>query len=177
MRSRLFYFLPVILALLLSGCREAKQQVAEAVPFETWLPLRIDDVQLEIQLALSPPEQQKGLMYRESLPADGGMLFPYREPRQMSFWMANTPLPLDIGFFDASGKLLEIRRMVPYDTRSIQSRSWEAQFALEMNFGWFFSKGLLPGAQLDLQTLAEAGYVRRADAEDMATAYVWLRYL
>ena len=155
MHGRLFLF-PATLFLLLCGCVPDRETRSSALPVDAWLPLSISQVAFEVQVVLTPGEQQKGLMYREDLPANAGMLFPYREPRQMSFWMANTPLPLDIGFFDQHGVLLEIQRMVPFDTSSVKSRSYEAQFALEMHSGWFSKAGLLPGAQLDLKQLAEA---------------------
>ena len=150
----------VMAMIVLSGCRD---EPAAAVPLETWLPLAVNEVPIEVQIALSPAEQQRGLMYRKTLGENRGMLFPYTQPRQMSFWMANTPLPLDIGFFDGEGVLLEIHRMVPYDTNRIRSNSDNATFALEMNRGWFGQHGLYPGARLDTRLLGKALRLRGAD--------------
>jgi hypothetical protein len=84
------------------------------------------------------------------------MLFVYRAPTQMSFWMRNTPLPLDIGFFSPDGELKEIYNMHPYDETTVRSRSEALTFALEMNKGWFHEHGVKPGARLDLAGVREA---------------------
>ena len=150
------FILLVLPILMFTACsREADSPAAHAT-VEDWLPLAINGIPLEAQVALSPSEQRKGLMHREEMGPDQGMLFPYKTQQVMSFWMANTPLPLDIGFFDEKGMLLEIHRMVPYDTSHIRSSSRYAQYALEMNAGWFASHRLFPGVKLDMQLLADA---------------------
>ena len=95
-------------------------------------------------------------MDRPSLGADDGMIFVYAEPRQMSFWMHNTLIPLDIGFFDAKGELREVRQMYPHDERSVPSHSAEIQFAVEMNRNWFRDRGVKPGSKLDMAALKAA---------------------
>jgi uncharacterized membrane protein (UPF0127 family) len=84
------------------------------------------------------------------------MVFVFTRPQPQGFWMRNTPLPLDIGYFDGQGVLREIYPMYPHDERTVMSRSREIQFCLEMNQGWFKDRGVKPGAQLDLKALAEA---------------------
>jgi uncharacterized membrane protein (UPF0127 family) len=138
---------------LLIGCEETTPPPED---INAWLPLRVGTVDIVAQIAISPAEQQKGLMYRKSLPENGGMLFPYPTPRELSFWMANTPLPLDIGFFDAQGTLREIHRLMPYDTNPVRSRGQNLQFALEMPQGWFAKHGLFQGQRLDMKLLREA---------------------
>jgi hypothetical protein len=159
---RLFNYLP-ILAIVLSACSPDKAPPLAVATVDTWLLLSIDEIPFEAQIAVSAGEQRDGLMHRESLPKDGGMLFPYPAERQVAFWMANTPIPLDIGFFNRNGVLLEIHRMVPYDTNRTVSHSVEVQYALEMSSGWFSSNGLFPGARLDLTKLAEALEQRGVD--------------
>ena len=155
MKWRLPYFLFLVVALL-TACSADEEVSANPLPVTAWLPLRLDNIPIQVQLALTPAEQRQGLMHRESLPEDGGMLFPYRREQQMSFWMANTPLPLDIAFFNTEGVLVEIRRMHPFDTTRIRSSSDHAQFALEMAAGWYKEAGILPGARLDMDLLASA---------------------
>jgi uncharacterized membrane protein (UPF0127 family) len=155
MAKGLFIFL-VLPLLMFSACSPSVEEAQPRATVESWLPLAINGVALEAQVALTPAEQRKGLMYREELGADRGMLFPYTNQQGMAFWMANTPLPLDIAFFDDKGMLLEVHRMVPYDTKRTQSRSRFAQYALEMNAGWFASHRLFPGVKLDMQLLARA---------------------
>jgi len=121
-----------------------------------WFELSVGGQALRVQLAVTPSEMQRGLMERRDLGDDEGMLFVYARPDQMSFWMRNTPLPLDIGFFDSEGVLREVYALHPFDERPIRSRSLRLQFALEVNRGWFKAHGLAPGAQLDLAALAAA---------------------
>ena len=111
---------------------------------------------VRMQLAIRSREMEHGLMGREDLKSDEGMLFLYETPQRMSFWMRNTPTALDIGFFTADGVLKEIYQMYPYDETPVTSRSVELQFALEMKQGWFEFNGVKPGTKLDLKALAAA---------------------
>lgn len=91
------------------------------------------------------------------------MLFPYRYPQRMSFYMRNTPTPLDIGFFDADGVLREVYPLFPYDETSVRSRRDDLRYALEVNQGWFREHGIHPGARMNLGELAAALEARGAD--------------
>jgi uncharacterized membrane protein (UPF0127 family) len=84
------------------------------------------------------------------------MLFVYSRPQRMSFWMRNTPTPLDIGFFDQTGKLLEIYPLHPFDETPVSSKSEQLLLALEMNQDWFRENGVKPGAQIDLKAVFAA---------------------
>ena len=115
---------------------------------------------VRMQLAVKRAEMEHGLMGRTNLKTDEGMLFLYAEPQRMSFWMRNTPTPLDIGFFAADGTLKEIYPLYPFDEKPVESRGGALVFALEMKQGWFEFNGVKPGAQLDLKALAAALRVR-----------------
>jgi len=140
------------------GCSGGEKASAVVVPKTAadWFELSVGGQPLRVQLAVTPSEMQRGLMERRNLGAEEGMLFVYVRPDQMSFWMRNTPLPLDIGFFDAEGILREIYPLHPFDERPVRSRSLRLQFALEVNRGWFKAHGLAPGAGLDLAALSTA---------------------
>ena len=84
------------------------------------------------------------------------MLFVFATPQQMSFWMRNTILPLDIGYIDSTGKLKEIYPMYPLDEKPVASRSHAIQYCLEMNQGWYARHGVKVGAALDLKAVAAA---------------------
>ena len=127
--------------LLVAGC-ESKPADDHGLPV---VPLVIAGQTLETEVATSPDQQQRGLMYRESLPENHAMLFVFEGPRQASFWMRNTRIPLSIAYLDASGKILEIHDMQPFDETSIRSRSLAVAFALEVNQGWFRKQGIGPG--------------------------------
>jgi hypothetical protein len=149
-----------LVLVLIAGCEES---IPEPVPADTWLPLKVGQVEIKAQLAVTSREQQKGLMHRESLPENSGMLFPYKTPQRLSFWMLNTPLPLDIGFFDGKGVLREVHRLMPFDVTPVRSKTDELQFALEMEQGWFIANGVKQGQALDLDKLRKALLQRGAD--------------
>jgi uncharacterized membrane protein (UPF0127 family) len=61
-----------------------------------------------VEVARTPEEQARGLMYRRSLADDRGMVFPYDPPRAVGFWMKNTYIPLDIIFIRPNGRIARI---------------------------------------------------------------------
>ena len=95
-------------------------------------------------------------MNRRDLGQDEGMIFLFAQSRRMSFWMKNTPTPLDIAYFTPEAELAEVWPAYPFDERAIPSRSDRVRFVLEMNQGWFRANGVQPGAKLDVKGLAEA---------------------
>jgi uncharacterized membrane protein (UPF0127 family) len=109
---------------------------------------------LAVELAFTDAARQRGLMFRDTLEETHGMLFLFERADRLSFWMRNTRIPLDIGFFDSDGILREILPLYPFDETPVQSRSNRIQFALEVNRGWFARHGVQPGAQLDLDRVA-----------------------
>jgi uncharacterized membrane protein (UPF0127 family) len=92
---------------------------------------------LQVEVALTPAEKQQGLMFRKELPENQGMLFVFSQPQRVSFWMANTAIPLDVGFFTADGNLQEVYSLKPYDLNPVSSKHNNIQYALEVNRGWF----------------------------------------
>ncbi len=118
--------------------------------------LNLDGHTLEVELAASPAARSRGLMDRSELAEDGGMLFVFPAPRRMSFWMRNTTIPLDIGFFDAAGVLREVYTLAPLEERPVTSRRDDLVYALELNQGWFRQHSVSPGARLDLDDVARA---------------------
>lgn len=141
-----------------SGAASAPKATATtaAKSVADFFPIKVGEVVVRMQLAVRPAEMQRGLMERRNLGPDDGMIFVYERPQQMSFWMHNTPTPLDIGFFTRDGTLQEVYPLHPFDETSVASRSSELQFALEVNQGWFRERGVKPGAKLDLKALAAA---------------------
>jgi len=88
-----------------------------------------------------------GLMGRESLGPNEGMLFVFDREAVHCFWMRNTPLPLSIAFLDDDGRIVDIAQMAPRsDDSHCPSRA--VRFALEMEQGWFARHGIAPGARL-----------------------------
>ena len=128
----------------------------EPISSQTYFPISIAESKLQLQLALKTVEHQKGLMYRESLDDDHGMLFLFDRPDKRSFWMKNTRIPLDIGFFDSYGQLLEIHKLFPYDENTVNSRSCEVLIAVETNRGWYAANGIQVGDRIDMSSLTFA---------------------
>jgi len=148
------------LALLaVTGCgRGDAPQQAQATPktVDDYFAIKVGGQTVQMELAVGMEEMQHGLMGRRDLKTDQGMIFVYDKPQQQSFWMRDTPTPLDVGFFDEAGVLAEVYPMYPFDETPVRSRSKELKYALEMNQGWFAAHGVRPGAKLDMRALAAA---------------------
>jgi uncharacterized protein len=88
-----------------------------------------------IELALSEPQREQGLMFRRSMAPDAGMLFDMEVPQTITMWMQNTYIPLDMLFLDAGGKIVDIHeRAVPMSTEIIAGRA-PARYVIELNGG------------------------------------------
>ncbi|GEN99608.1 hypothetical protein NSE01_14410 [Novosphingobium sediminis] len=99
----------------------------------------------KVEVAASPAEQERGLMFRTTMGADEGMIFPMDPPRPAAFWMKNTVIPLDIIFVGADHKVLNIAaNAVPYDLSPLPSFG-NAAGVLELNGGRAAQIGLKPG--------------------------------
>jgi len=143
-------------AFVLSGCGGDNARPKELKTVGEYFPMKLGDRTVRLQVAVTPLEMQKGLMDRTTLGVDDGMIFVYPRPQELSFWMRNTLIPLDIGYFDPKGVLQEVWQMYPRDERETKSRGHELQFAVEMNQNWYRDHGVKPGAQLDLAALKQA---------------------
>lgn len=143
-------------SILLSGCQQGEDSTKEPASANTFFPINMGESTLQLQLALTPAEQQKGLMFRKELPKNHGMLFLAERPKKQGFWMKNTSLPLDIGYLDASGQLMEIHKLFPFDETGVASRSDQILIAIETNRDWYVNNEIRPGAQLDMAALKAA---------------------
>lgn len=139
---------------LMPGCSRDSQ--TSPAGLDEFFLLTLGGHQVEVQLAITSAEKERGLMQRKSLGENEGMLFIYNQPRTMSFWMRNTHIPLDIGYFSDEGILLEIHPLFPHDEKLVGSHSDAVQYALEMNQGWFSTNGIRPGAGIDMEGLSAA---------------------
>ena len=103
--------------------------------------------QIDTQLATTPEQQQKGLMFRKDMPQHEGMLFIFEQPTQQCFWMKNTLLPLTAAFVADDGTIVNLVDMKP-QTLDSHCSAKPVRFVLEMNLGWFAKKGLKAGSKL-----------------------------
>ncbi len=116
-------------------------------------PIRVErvtvgGVPISVEIADTHGLREQGLMNRDSLPADYGMLFVYPDEMIRSFWMRNTRIPLDIAFIDRNGSIINIEQMQAQTDDNTLSAG-PAMYALEMNLGWFEAHDVEPGDRLE----------------------------
>ncbi|WP_140985095.1 DUF192 domain-containing protein [Asticcacaulis tiandongensis] len=136
-------------ALPVSACAQTSAPVAK-VALEPVRVVTADGVRdFKVEIADDEYERAKGLMYRESMPADHGMLFLFPDMAERSFWMHNTPLPLDIIYISSSAQVVSIQRnAIPYDRTPLPSFG-AAVAVLEINGGLSDQLGIKPGDRIE----------------------------
>lgn len=136
--------------LLLAACAGS-----DGAPSPATVTLTVEDAEgravatLTAELAATPAERQRGLMFRQSLGEDEAMLFVYPAEARGAFWMKDTPIPLTIAFLAADGRVLELIDGRPFDETRLQPDA-PYRHALEVNAGWFARRGLGEGARVVL---------------------------
>ena len=98
--------------------------------------LTIKDKKVFVEFADTVEKRTAGLMFREKLEQNSGMLFVFEKSAKTSFWMYNTTIPLSIAFIDEAGIILQIEDMKPKDLTPVYSK-YKVLYALEVNKGWF----------------------------------------
>jgi uncharacterized membrane protein (UPF0127 family) len=116
--------------------------------------LTIAGKKIQVEVVRTEGEKSRGLMFREKLGADQGMLFVYEKEEFLTFWMKNTPLPLSIAFIDRKGKIVDIQDMEPFSLRTHTSAR-PARYALEMNRNWFQKNGIKVGDAVKMPSSLE----------------------
>ena len=102
-----------------------------------------------VEVARTPEEQAKGLMFRTEMGPDEGMIFPYTTPQALSFWMRNTVISLDLVFIDEQHRIINIaENAVPYSEQSIMSAG-PGVAVLELNGGRTRELGIVAGSKVD----------------------------
>jgi len=102
---------------------------------------------IHAEVAQTPNERATGLMFRNALSANDGMLFAFEQPGVQCFWMKNTLVPLSTAFVADDGTIVNIEDMQP-QTLDSHCSAGPVRFVLEMNQGWFAKRGLQRGAKL-----------------------------
>ena len=105
--------------------------------------------ELTVELARTAAERSRGLMFRESLAEDRGMLFVFAQETKAGFWMKNTKIPLSIAFIDGEGTILETQEMEAL-SEDLHRPAQPYRYALEVNQGWFERHGLHPGDRVEI---------------------------
>jgi uncharacterized membrane protein (UPF0127 family) len=147
-QNRFSFYLPLFLIVFLSF-RDAGFAAPLAKDLKLPLPKKpltiscpTKDLSFTIELAQASHEHKKGLMFRERLDEDGGMLFLYESPQPIAMWMKNTPLPLDMIFANEKGEILAIyEKATPYSLDVIGPVP-ETTHVLEINGGLVEKHGI-----------------------------------
>jgi uncharacterized membrane protein (UPF0127 family) len=165
------------LLLAMPGCKGTSEPAAnsanhaETEPAQSGtVPLRIRTAgekvhSFTVELAVDDQAQQQGLMGRKALPDDGGMIFPFPYPQVASFWMKDTPLPLDLLFIRPDGTIAAILEGKPNDLHPI-SAGESVSAVLEIARGRADALGIAPGDRVewgDCASPAPAANAWRAD--------------
>lgn len=109
---------------------------------------------VSVEIADTDAARQYGLMYRRHLDENAGMIFVFKAPQHLEFWMKNTIIPLDMIFADGSEKIVGIVRQAEPFSRSIDAVDADSQYVLEVNGGFCDRHGIKPG-----DTLRFVGFV------------------
>ena len=99
---------------------------------------------IEAEVAATAESRQTGMMLRTSMPSHRGMLFVFPEIAKHCMLMRNTLVPLSVAFLDEKGRILNVEDMQP-KTEDNHCSTKPARYALEMNLGWFRSRGVAAG--------------------------------
>lgn len=122
---------------------------------------------LDLEIPSTPEAFSAGLMFRESLGKDSGMLFIFKEAGEKSFHMTNTTIPLDIAFINEDGIIESIKELKPLDETHIFSDA-KVLYAIEVNRGWFTENNVQVGDKV-LESLKDEllnnARKKHADAE------------
>jgi len=111
--------------------------------------IKISNIPLTVSLANDEELRHKGLMHKNHLENNNGMLFIHDVPEICKYTMKNTNIPLSIAFADEKGEIFQIEDMNPGDVKSAISIQ-PALYALEMNKGWYSKNNIEIGSKIDL---------------------------
>lgn len=107
-----------------------------------------DNVSFDVEMAQTSEERAKGLMFRESMPENHGMLFVFEEDAPRSFWMKNTLIPLDMIFIDGNMTVVDVKNAVPCKEDPCSTYSAHGTYVLEINAGLAEKYGIKAGSRM-----------------------------
>jgi len=133
-------------ALAPATAQPATERVAPNPPLPA-IEIRAGMHLIRAEVAADGATRARGLMMRERLEPNAGMLFVFQDKAGQCFWMKNTRIPLSIAFIEDDGTIVNIRDMQPLSEESHCSAR-PVRYALEMDQGWFARRGIKPGDRL-----------------------------
>ena len=156
MPPRFLFLLFLLAPLVLAGCEEPEGSAPPArtepeIPFDKegtltfYRPGEGDLVTIDIEIAETDSARARGLMQRSGLPERSGMLFPMPTTERHGFWMANTPLSLDITFVSPDSTVINtVKYTRPFSTENVMAEA-PARFVIETTAGFTDDHGIAPG--------------------------------
>jgi uncharacterized membrane protein (UPF0127 family) len=112
------------------------EKTTQTMPQVVIMPEGRDPIRVDVEVARTPEQRQRGLMFRKHMDPDKGMLFLFERPDHLTFWMHNTYMPLDMIFIEAGMRILGIvEKTTPLSDRTCEVPG-ESQFVLEVNSGF-----------------------------------------
>jgi len=114
--------------------------------------IRIGRAVVEVEFARTEEQREMGLMFRESLATNEGMVFVFDPPSKPAFYMKNTKVPLDILFIDENLKIVDIQQMEAFDEKTLHRPPAAVEYAIEVNRGWAAGHGVRAGDRVNLGT-------------------------
>jgi hypothetical protein len=111
------------------------------------------EVRVRVELARTHDEQAQGLMFREHLEADAGMLFPYPNEDIRRFWMRNTLIPLDMLFISSDSLVVGIVENAEPQTDTVRQVAEPSQYVLEVNGGFSAAHGITAGTPVEFRNI------------------------
>jgi uncharacterized membrane protein (UPF0127 family) len=153
---------PLLLALALAvsgaACKNSagQRQTASAGPSEAPASTVVVDtgdrrVTFNVELARTEPEREKGLMFREHLASDAGMLFLFERPSVQAFWMKNTLIPLDMVFIGADHAVVGVVANAQPLTLTARTVGEPSQYVLEIGGGLAARLGIRAGSRVEFR--------------------------
>ena len=100
---------------------------------------------LTAQVAADDTSRELGFMSRTTLQPNEAMVFVFPQPRPVTFWMKDTPVPLSLAYVGSSGRIFELHDLKPYDETPVPSASSAVVYAIEVPQGWFLKHGVMAG--------------------------------
>jgi len=135
-----------------AGGTTSAQDVSKPNPTLKAVTLVSGGVKVDVELARTQLEQNRGLMFRKSLADGKGMLFVFPADQKMSFWMKNTSIPLSLAYILSDGTIVQILDLVPFSEEPRPSER-SIRYALEVPQGWFSKVGLKVGDKFEIPSL------------------------
>ena len=107
-----------------------------------------DRIVVNVEVAATGAKRELGLMFRRHLDEEAGMIFLFKQPQHLTFWMKNTLIPLDMIFADSDGRIVGIVENAAPLSESIDAVDGDSQFVLEVNGGFCKRHGVIAGDRL-----------------------------